>query len=197
MSPPEPDPTIEGYLDRVRSALRGMPEAEVNDIVLELRGHIAERSGSPGGAESAIQSLGDPAELARQYHTESVTTRAECSRSPIAILHGLLLLRRGSLAGWLVLALAALGYAWAIALGAAAVEKVFSPHDVGLWYGPSAASIPRVMIDGPGPPGTRELLGWWFVPFGIASCAVLLFLTRRFGVWWIRRHRGGRSVPAS
>lgn len=190
MSPPgTAAPTVERYLDRVRASLRGMPEPEIDDIILELRGHIAERSGSPGGADAAIQALGDPSELSRQYRADQVTTRAEFSRSPIVILHSLLLLRRGSPAGWAALVLAALGYAWAIALGAAAVEKILSPHDVGLWIGSGAASIPRIMIDGPGPPGTREVLGWWFVPFGIAACVVLVFLTRRFGLWCIRRNR--------
>ncbi len=192
MSSPGSDPTVDRYLDRVRSALRGMSVTEVDDIVIELRGHIAERSGTAGGAEASLRSLGDPTELARQYRADSVTTRAELSRSPIIMLHSLLLLRRGSFAGWLAFALAALGYAWAIALGAAAVEKILSPQDVGLWLGPGPGSTPRIMIDGPGPPGARELLGSWFVPLGIAVCVALLFLTKRFGLWWIRRHRGPR-----
>ena len=182
-------PEVERYLDRVRASLRGLPPADIDDIVLELHGHIAERSGPDGDPESAIRSLGDPVELAHQYRAESVGARAECSRSPIVMLYGLLLLRRGSVAGWAVLALAAFGYAWAIALGAAAIEKLISPHDVGLWLRPGALSLPRVTVDGPGPLGYREVLGWWFVPLGLAACAALLFLTRRFGLWWIRRSR--------
>jgi hypothetical protein len=166
-----------------------MPEAEIDEIVLELRGHIAERSGPGGDAGAALRSLGDPAVLAREYRTDRVTRQAECTVSPIAVLHSLLLLRRGSFTGWLVLALAAFGYAWALALGAASIEKLLSPHDVGLWYRPGALSIPRIMIDGPGPAGTRELLGWWFVPFGMAAGAILFLLTRQLGLWRIRRFR--------
>jgi hypothetical protein len=84
---------------------------------------------------------------------------------------------------------AAFGYAWALALGAASIEKLLSPHDVGLWYRPGALSIPRIMIDGPGPAGTRELLGWWFVPLGMAAGAILFLLTRQLGLWRIRRFR--------
>ena len=189
-------PEVERYLDRVRAALRGLPPRDIDDIVLELHGHIAERSGPDGDPADAIRSLGDPVELARQYLAESVGARAECSRSPIVMLHSLLLLRRGSLAGWAVLALAAFGYAWAIALGAAAIEKLISPRDVGLWLRPDALSLPRLTVDGPGPVGYRELLGWWFVPLGLATGVTLLFLTRRFGLWWIRRARSSGAAAA-
>ena len=185
-----PDSDVERYLDRVRTALHGMPEAEIDEIVLELRGHIAERLDAGDHAAAALCSLGDPVALASEYRTDRITTQAECTASPIAVLHSLLLLRRGSFMGWLVFALAAFGYAWALALGAASIEKVLSPHDVGLWYAPG--TMPRLMIDGPGPAGTRELLGWWFVPLGLAAGAVLFFLTRRLGLWRIRRFRETR-----
>jgi hypothetical protein len=193
MSPPEIAPVVERYLERVRVSLRGMPGPEIDDIVLELRGHIAERSGAEQDIEAVLRSLGDPAGIARQYRTDSVTAQAECRGSPIAILHSLLLLRRGRFLGWVGLVLTALGYAWAIALGAAAIEKILSPHDVGLWGGPGRASLPRIMVDGPGPPGTREMLGWWFVPLGLAACVALLLLAKHFGLWWIRRSREVRK----
>ena len=193
MNRPVMDPAAERYLDEVRASLRGMPASEADDIVLELRGHIAERS-AEGDVEAALRSLGDPTELARQYRSQSVAARAECGGSPITILHSLFLLRRESVAAWVVLALAAFGYAWALALGAAAIEKILSPHDVGLWYRPAALSLPRITVDGPGPPGTREMLGWWFVPFGAVACAALLALTRRFALWWIRRSRAARRT---
>lgn len=183
------DAAVERYLARIRASLKGMPVSRIDDIVLELRGHIAERSESSGDPSAALAALGDPGDLARQYRTDAVTASAECSRSPIVILHSLLLLRRGSVAGWGVLVLTALGYAWALALGAAAIEKILSPHDVGLWSGPGGGSWPRLMVDGPGRAGTRELLGWWIVPLGLAACVVLLYASRRFGLWWIRRSR--------
>jgi hypothetical protein len=187
-----PDSDVERYLHRVRASLHGMPEAEIDEIVLELRGHIAERLDAGDDAGAALRSLGDPAALAREYRTDRVTTHAECTASPIAVLHSLLLLRRGSFTGWLVLALAAFGYAWAFALGGAAIEKILSPHDVGLWYRPGAPAMPRLMIDGPGPAGTRELLGWWFVPLGLGAGAILFLLTRQLGLWRIRRFRETR-----
>ena len=194
--PVEADPAVERYLERVRASLRGMPRSEIDEIVLELRGHIAERSASGAEVGEALRSLGDPSELAHQYRTDRVSVRAECGGSPIVILHSLMLLRNRSAAGWAVLALTAFGYAWAIALGAAAFEKILSPRDVGLWIRPGTAVLPRLTVDGPGPPGTHELLGWWLVPLALVACVVLLYVTKRFGLWWIRRSRRAREPGA-
>ena len=182
------EPAVERYLERVRAALRGLPVSDAEDILLELRGHIAERATSAPDVDGVLESLGDPTALARQYLDENAIARAECSHSPLAILHSLVLLRRGSLGGWIVLGLAALGYAWAIALGAAAVEKLISPRDVGLWLSPGAF-VPRLMVDGPGPAGSRELLGGWFSLVAAATFAGLLLTTNSAGRWWIRRRR--------
>jgi len=196
MNHPVTDPAVERYLDRVRALLRGMPGPEVEEILLELRGHIGERSESDGNPEAALRALGEPADLARQYQSERAATRAECTRSPIVILHTLLMLRRGRFTGWAALALTAFGYAWAFALAGAAIEKILSPGDVGLWSRPGVASFPRLTVDGPGPLGTREILGWWLVPAGIVASVVLFLLTRQFALWWIRRSRSSRdSLP--
>lgn len=195
-NPPAADAAVERYLERVREGLRGMPRADIDDIVKELHAHIEERSEGEGNPESALRSLGDPVELARQYRNERMAARVACSRSPLVVLHSLVLLRDRSVAGWTVLLLAALGYAWAIVFGAAAIEKVFEPRDVGLWLDPGAW-LPRLRVDGPGPPGTRELLGWWMVPVALVACAILVSLTRRFGLWWIHRSRGMRGVSTS
>ena len=186
------DPVVERYLAAVRKGLRGMPGAEVEEILRELRAHIVERSGPGADPEPALRSLGDPDELARQYRGERVAARMECSRSPIVILHGMLLLRGRGVSGWMALALAMFGYAWAIVLATAGIEKILSPRDVGLWVRPGSW-LPHLTVEGPGPPGTREVLGWWMVPAGLIACALLLFLTRRFGLWWIRRSGGART----
>ena len=184
---------VERYLEEVRAALRCMPVAEIEEILLELRGHIAERSATEANAEAVLRSLGDPAELARQYRTDRVADRAECGGSPLSVLHSLALLRGRRLGRWLVLAVTLFGYVWAIAFAAAGIEKLFSPRDVGLWQDPGREWLLRLRIDGPGPAGARELLGWWLVPLGLLTCGLLLFLTQRWGLWWVRRYRGTRS----
>ncbi len=188
------DPAVERFLDRLRAALRGMPASEIDDVVLELRGHVAERLESAPDPAAALRALGDPAELARQYRHERATARAGCSRSPIVLLHGLLLLRRESWLGWISLALAALGYAWSFALAGAAIEKLLSPHDVGFWQRPGSLSLPWITVDGPGPAGSHELLGWWFVPAGLAAGALLFVLTGWFARWRIRRTHAAAAL---
>jgi hypothetical protein len=182
------DPAVERYLERVRVALRGVPRRQADDILLELHGHIVGRVESTRDVEAALESLGDPAEIAQAYRDEGVVARSECARAPLAILHGLVLLRRRSRASWAMFAFAMLGYTWAIALAAASVEKLLSPRDVGLWQSPTAF-LPLLTVDGGAPPGSRELLGWWFVPAAAAAFAVLFFATNRLGHWWIRRCR--------
>jgi len=189
MDRPTIDPAVERYLERLRSRLRGMPASEVDEILRELRGHVEERVQSGTPLREVLQALGDPESVAAEYQTERVTARAECARSPLAILHGLMLLRRGSLAGWTVLGLTALVYAWAFVLGGAAVEKLLSPRDVGIWVNESGPLWPRLTVDGPGPAGTREALGWWMVPFGMLACLTMVYAANQLGHWWIRRSR--------
>lgn len=188
--PRRTDPRVESYLSRMRVALRGMPEREIEDVLLELRGHIGERLEAPGAdAEGVLRALGEPSTLARQYRAENVMERAECSSSPIEVFHSLYLLRRRSVAAFAVAVVAGLGYAWALALGAGSLEKLLAPGDVGLWHVPGRWVSYVITIDGRGPAGSRELLGWWFVPVGLLTGAVLLMATNRFGLWWIRRSR--------
>lgn len=185
MSRVDVDPIIEQYLERFRAMLRGLTPAKAEEVVVELRSHLLERSAS-GGVSEAIASLGEPKTLARQYLEDDTVARARCARSPIVLLNSLILLQRGSAMGRAVLFLCAFGYAWAIALAAAAVEKILSPRDVGFWIG---TGLPRLTIDGATPQGFHEILGWWIVPLGLAACVVLLVMTRQIGLWWIRRRQ--------
>ena len=109
MNSPGMERAIERYLGQVRASLRGVPRREVEDILRELHGHIAEHTASGRDVDAAIESLGDPSELARMYRTERVMTRAECAGSPFIILHGLWLLGRENPAARGVVALAAFG----------------------------------------------------------------------------------------
>lgn len=186
------DPAVERYLERVRMSLRGMRRREVDEILRELRGHIAERATSAHDVGAVLDALGDPADLGEEYRGEEVLDHGVCSHAPLSILHGLMLLGRRSWSSRGALVLATLGYVLAIVLGAASVEKLFSPHEVGLWQ-PAGAALPRVMVDGAAPPGSRELLGLWFVPVAAAAFGILLLLTNHFGRWWIRRRRGERG----
>ncbi len=65
------EPKTERYLARVRVALRGLPEREIDDILRELRSHVDELAEKEeSGVDAALQSLGDPFYLAQKYRSE-------------------------------------------------------------------------------------------------------------------------------
>lgn len=189
------DARVDGYLACIRVGLRGLPEREVEDILLELRGHIAERLVPGVDVDRVLEAMGEPSTIARQYRDENVMERAECARSPITVLYGVYLLRRRSVAAFGASLLAGLGFAFSLLLVGASGEKLLKPRDVGLWTMPGHWIPFRITVDGPGSAGSRELLGWWFVPAGIAVGALLMFATTRFGLWWI--HRSRRTITRS
>ena len=71
---------IDGYLSRVRAALRGLPEGEIDDILRELRSHVNDLAEGQG-VDAALRSLGDPVDLAKTYRAENEIAQAECSGS--------------------------------------------------------------------------------------------------------------------
>jgi len=191
------DSQIESYLGRVRTALSGLPEREIDDILRELRSHVAELADEEGGdAKAALQSLGDPLDLAKTYRSENQLTRAECSNSPLVILQGL---RHANSSGWgrvLAAALFLFGYANVVTLWAAAIDKLFAPSRAGLWYTPGNLWSLVLVTSGNPPTGSRELLGWWLVPAAVVAGWVVRYLVDRIAQWWIRRYRLATTAAA-
>lgn len=189
---------LEGYLARVRAALSGLPDREIDDILRELRSHVDELAGEPGGdATVALESLGDPAELARTYRTENQMTRAQCSNSPLVMLQGL---RHASASRWgqvFVTVLYLVGYMNVVTLWTAAFDKLFSPSRTGLWYTPSNVWSLALLTSGNPHTGSRELLGWWLIPAAIVAGWGLRYLIDRIAQWWIRRYRLGDASAAA
>ena len=183
-------PKTQSYLARVRTALRGMPEREIEDILRELRRHIDDLSGPDGrDAEAALKSLGDPVNLAKKYRAENQMLQAECSGSPLLILAALRHTMRNRLGQITATALYLFAYINMAMLWAAAIEKLLAPSRGGLWYVPGDWwSISLVIFDNPAP-GARELLGWWLVPIALLGGWVVKSIADRIAQWWIARHR--------
>lgn len=181
---------VSSYLEQVRHALRGLPHLQIEEILRELRSHLTELGGPQGqGIEAALRSLGDPLDLANTYRSEYRIERAECSRSPLVILQGLRATTRGSLGRVAATALYAFGYTNALALWAAAVDKLFTPSRVGLWFNPGNLWPFTLVTTGDTPSAAREVLGWWFVPFALLVGWALKYLTDRIAGWRIARYR--------
>lgn len=185
---------LDGYLSALRSRLRGLPDAEVSDIVEELRSHV--RDSATAGGElvemevlAVLERLGTPEDLASQYVTDSLLLRAGRSRSPWLLLKTISRWATVSVAGAFALLGLLTGYALAVSLALTAAVKPFAPDRAGLWWGDGEAFSLHIGLGG-GPAGQGvELLGWWIVPLGLAAGAGCFWLTMRYGRWCVRRFR--------
>ena len=189
---------IDVYLRRVRTGLRGLPDAEVTDILNELRAHIVERlelaSGPRDSAvDSVLQSFGRPEQIAALYVAESLVSRAESSRSPWTILRSLFYWSTLSVIGFVVFMICLIGYSFGACFFIAALMKPFHPQGVGLWYRNDPANFSLHVGGFSGPAGQeRELLGWWLVPVGCSLGGGTILLTTHFALWSLRRLRRPR-----
>ncbi|HXY26383.1 MAG TPA: hypothetical protein VEI73_17150 [Candidatus Acidoferrum sp.] len=184
------NPQVENYLAQARAAMRGMPEGDVEDAVRELRSHIADMSEQEGyDIGSALRSLGDPVELAKKYRADNLTMRAECSGSPLVVFQGLRQATRSRSGRFTATALYIFGYINVFTLWSAALEKLFAPSKVGLWYVPGRIFSLTLVNNTIPPDGGRELIGWWLVPGAVLLGWLLHYITNKIAQWWIHRYR--------
>jgi hypothetical protein len=184
------EPKVENYLARVRTALRGLPQGEIDDILRELRSTADEL----GDADTALRSLGDPVDLAKTYRVENQMVQAECSGSALAILQGLRHASKNRIGRLLLTSAYVFGYANVVTLWVAAIDKLFWPGRTGLWYTPGDFLTIRLVTDGRPPAGTTEMLGWWLVPAVVLAGFALRYLVDRVALLWIRRYRKSNAL---
>lgn len=183
---------IEAYLGDLRHRLRGLDEAQVREVIEEMRSHILEKTAAGAGVEAVLAALGSPEELAREYLADALLARAESSGSPWRVLDVLFHWASLSLAGYLVLVISITGYFAGAVFVLLSVMKVFHPETAGVWTwvtgaGEHAISL-RMGFHG-APAGAHEVLGWWIVPLGLLAGCGLLVLTTRFALWCTRQCR--------
>ncbi|HEX4824297.1 MAG TPA: DUF1700 domain-containing protein [Candidatus Polarisedimenticolaceae bacterium] len=170
---------IDGFIARLRAALRGLPESEIEDILREIRSHITELSEAEGSdVAEAIRSLGDPVDLAMTYRAENAMLQAECSGSPLVILQGLRHASRTRVGRSTATLLYVIGYATVISVWREAVHELFVSAGVGA-----------------APSASREIRGWWLVPVLVIAGLAIKYAVDRIAKWWLRRVR--RSMPSS
>ncbi len=202
---------IEAYLGRLRGRLRGANDAEVREIVDELRSHILDKAAAssqlnddahseitPAAVDAALAALGSAEELASQYMTDTLLARAEVSRSPVQILRSLFRWASLSVGGFLVLLGSVLGYFFGIVFLLVAVAKLFHPQTAGLWLLPSGAGDTEISFRlgfGSVPAGGRDLLGSWIVPIGWLAGGALVMLTTYIAVRFVRQYRKSLALP--
>jgi uncharacterized membrane protein len=183
------------YLEDLRARLHRLPDAEVADILEELRSHVRDRVGAGEDAEDTLQRLGTPAELAPLYITDRMLTRAGRTASPALVAGGLIRWATMSAGGALALAGLLLAYVLAASFFLAAVVKPLAPTRAGLWWLEGGEISLRMGLASSAPPAGRELLGWWIVPIGLLLGMGALWLAPRFGGWLIRTFRPASRLP--
>ena len=198
-----PHQRVEAYLLKLRGRLRGMNDGDVGEIVQELRAHITDKATASGEftsatVDSALDALGSPEELASQYLTDALLSRAEITRSPVRILQGLFRWAGLSIAGFFVMLGTIVGYFLGIVLVLCALLKPFHAETAGLWTSRNSNNDLSISIRlgfGPVPVNQQEVLGWWIVPIGLLVGCGLVMLTTRFALWCARRYRRSRVLP--
>ncbi len=173
---------IDTYLMNLRRCLRELPPEDVNDILREIRSHILDRAEAAGELTdermvAILKALGRPEDIGPLYENEALISRAQSSFSPTLILRSTMRWAMRSAAGFIIFLAGLTGYSISASLFLCALLKPFMPGMVGLWLvrggGITLGVVDSISV-------SRELLGWWIIPFGIAASLVFLIGTTRF-----------------
>lgn len=185
---------LETYLAQVRRYLKGLSEAEMREVLLELRAHVLDKvegNLTPKTVEAALAALGSPREVGRANVTERVAAVMEKNRGFFGVLAAVVRLAGLSLAGFMLFLVSLIGYSIAGGLLFVAAWKPFDPSHVGMWSsGPGNFTLGT--LDHPTSP---ELIGWWIIPFGLIAGVAVGYLTWLFGRFCVRAMvRSGRRA---
>jgi hypothetical protein len=180
---------LDAYLAQVQRRVGGLPDAEVREIVAELRAHVLDKVGgdhTPASIEAAIAELGSPREIARVNITERIVARAEASRSPWSLLGGVVRLAGLSAYGAFAFIVSLLGYGLAGAFLLTALAKPFKGAHAGLWRIAGPDGDVSWSLGSTSNPQGQEVLGWWIIPIGLVAALVFGWLTYRFDLFSLR-----------
>lgn len=187
--PVEPSQSpIEHYLAALRKQLAGLPAEEIEEVLRELRGHIAERiaesaSGSDAiPVEQILSQLGTPEQIGSHYRADALLMRARGTFSPALIIRTTAYWASRTIVGFAAFLAGLIGYAIGASLIACAILKPFLPNHVGLWIGPHGFMLG---IEVPSPHG-QELLGWWVIPCALAVGIAFILGTTVLLRWMLR-----------
>ncbi len=193
--------TIDRYLVRFRLALTGVAQGDKEELVSEIRSHIADRLEDTSVpmdevVNRTLTALGAPEVLAARYQTEGLLQRASYSFSPLLLFRATMRWAMTGIRGFFAFWILFIGYFSAAAFYLIAILKPFMPDRVGLYWGPYTYGL-GVRVDGQ-PPST-ELLGWWLPPVALALGCLFIIGTTKFVRWIIsKRHRTATAAsPAA
>src|SRR5579859_5294638 len=85
------NPMIESYFSELEAKMAGCPRTEREEFIRELRAHMFDRlqqmvAPTEDQCRAALNAMGAPEEIARQYRLEMILNRAAESSSPLLLL---------------------------------------------------------------------------------------------------------------
>ena len=186
------DEQIENYLSRLATAMAKTSAEDKEDVVREIRAHIADSvvgsSDRPAAVDRVLGLLGTPEQLALRYRAECQLTRASRSFSPWLLLRTCWGWSKTGAKGTLAFLIALFGYAMALGLTISIFVKPFMPTRMGLWIGPQGFNVGIPSH----PEAMRELLGKYFIPvIAVAAFAFAIGTTHALR-WMIRKRSPGQ-----
>src|SRR5512146_264306 len=127
---------VEIYLMHLNAAMLDIPRPDREEFIREIRMHIFEKL-EQGGADltSVLTALGDPEELAREFHAECSMRVSSRSWSPWVLLRTAARWALTGVQGFAVFAVAVLGDLFGAAFYITAVLKPIFPNHIGLFVG--------------------------------------------------------------
>lgn len=174
---------IEDYLRRVRAGLASLPETVREDVVTELRSHIADRVEAGHEPAAVIAALGAPEDYAARMYDAHQVTEALSTRRTGALVGALI--RSTAINGFAIGAAIALFFLWSFVVSVAGVAawKITDPVHTGLWVSDTQFFIGK--IDDPG--AATDVLGVWIFPLTLGLVVGAWFLTQALALWTLRR----------
>jgi uncharacterized membrane protein len=183
-----PQGEVELYLAKLRKALAGLPADDVEEILRELRGHIAERAAETDSEqhttplERILRQLGTPEHIGSLYRADALVARARATFSPVLIVRTAIRWAGRTVGGFAAFVLGMTGYALGLSLIVCALLKPFLPTHIGLWVSRHGLQLGYTTAI----PQAREWLGWWIIPFGLIVGAAFILGTTAFLRWTLR-----------
>jgi uncharacterized membrane protein len=177
-----PIPTeAERYLYELRRALSPLASAERDEIVAEVRSHLAERLSQGRGD---VLAAFPPAEsYAAAFVAERSLVAALVEGTPWLLSRSLWIGRIERAFSLMAAVPVALVQLFAVTLTVLGALKPIFSDQIGLWRGTNGAWAIGYMSD----PRARELLGWSAVPLFIVTGSLVFFAAYRVQVALARR----------